>query len=182
VGAAAVAKPKKPAKAKEPAKGKAMPICIAMLICENVIVGKDEVASAIRIFDTLTVPLPNKTEVGELCQFGHLQLMVILKNADAQGDFQLVIVCRGPDGQAVRIAAADVTLEGEPEAGKNMAGPLVIRWSGFGLYWIELMIGDTLIAKTPLKIKPDETKPAEGSAEAVSGETGVEVRPSQGVG
>jgi hypothetical protein len=161
VGAAAVARPKKPAKAKKPAKGKVMPLCIAMLICENILVGKDDVASAIRIIDTLTVPATHQMKVGDLCGFGPLQLLVILKNGDAKGEFQCRLVCRGPDQKATPVARVDFTLEGDPEVGKNIAGPLVVRWSGDGLYWIELMAGDILIAKTPLKIKPEETKPGD---------------------
>src|SRR5262249_41612504 len=105
---------------------------------------------------------------GELCGFGPLQLLVLLKNGDARGDFQCQLVCRDPAQKATRVAKADFTLEGSPEGGKTMAGPLVLRWSGEGLYWIELMIGDTLIAKTPFKIKLGEASPAGESAGAPS--------------
>ena len=139
-----------------------MPICLAMVICENVLAERDDVMSAIRIVDTLTVPprQPGQPNIGDICCFGRLQLLTILKNGDATGEFQCQFVCRDPTQKTTPVAVADVVVDGGPEGGQNMAGPALVRWAGEGLYWIELMIGDTLIAKTPLKIKLEEAKPS----------------------
>jgi len=166
-------KPVRPAKSPRPAKaGKAakasapagLPVCIAMLVCEQVIIAKDNTASAIRIVDTITLPSAAERKQGEGLEFG-LHLLIIVKKGDSQGQFDLLLVCTDPNGNKVPVGlAAAQDIQGGPETGTTSISPLRLPWGGEGLYWIELLANNSLIARTPVKVNIGTLKSGEESA------------------
>ena len=176
-----MSKAKKPAKKPKAAKpaatspAESLPVCIAMVICEQVIEAKDNTISAIRIVDTLNLPPTFEHELGEGVEFGQLRLLMVIKKGYSSGKSSLLLTCSGPNVEKEPVGIApDATFEGGPEAGSNLPVPLRIHWGGEGVYWLELLAGDSLLARTPLKINGGKIKPS-GSAgkESPDQETGA---------
>jgi hypothetical protein len=129
-----------------------LPLCTAMLVCEQAIQGKDDVFSAIRIVDTITLQPSDELETNQNVEMPALKLLVMLKQGDANGQFKLLMACTDPNGNKTPIGAAVVNFVGNADSGSNMITPVRIKWTGEGLYWIELTVDHRLIAKTPLRV------------------------------
>ena len=129
------------------------PLVTAALICERVLVEKDEVVSAIRVFDRVLyqVPLPPAQPVVAFVFF------VALKLGDAKQDACTVrVIVRSPSGREVELTK-DIPIEvqfptKDPDAGVNLHFQFVLSPSEEGLYWAELLINNDVRARTPLRL------------------------------
>ncbi len=129
------------------------PLVTAALICERVLVEKDEVVSAIRVFDRVLYqvpPAPAKPAVA--CVF-----FVALKLGDARQDtYEVRVIIRSPTGREVE-PTKEVPMKvqfptKDPDAGVNLHIGLALSPSEEGLYWIELLIDGQSRARTPLRL------------------------------
>jgi uncharacterized protein DUF6941 len=133
----------------------AFPLVTAALICERVLVEKDEVVSAIRVFDRVLYqvpPPPAKPAVVAV-------YFVALKRGEAAEDaYDLRVIVRSPSGKEVEptketpIKAQFPTRD--PDAGVNLQIQFAISPSEEGLFWVELLINDSVRARTPLRMIP----------------------------
>jgi hypothetical protein len=135
-----------------------LPIVTAALVCERVLVEKDEVISAIRIFDRLLYELPPTPTPPEFQAALAFSLLVILKRGDARGgSYDVDVVIRSPSGKEGRPAAASgpvkLVLPGDdPDSGANVQVGIFMTPSEDGLHWLEVKINGRLSARVPLRL------------------------------
>jgi hypothetical protein len=86
------------------------PYVQAAMICDNIIQDKDNVFSAIRIVDTLTLPaqLP---PAGDLKPTVHLKLFVSIKSGDVTGSHEVSFRLKKPDGSYAKKDAGKYPVE-----------------------------------------------------------------------
>lgn len=160
---------KRPTKAKKSgAKAISPPLCVAIVACENVLIGTDKTVSLIRVVDTVGLPPDDHRKNGDLIEL-NMKLFIGLKNAEATGTTNLLLVCVGPNGKKFPIGVIPFPVDGAPEAGRNVISNLRFQWNGDGLYWFNLLLpdaGSTLIARTPLRITQEDSLPKGGNANA----------------
>jgi hypothetical protein len=144
-------------KLRKPATNDAMPYVIALVVCENILVESDQAASAVRIVDTVTLPADAaNASVGEGIVLPGLRLLCITKAGDARGEREHVLRLITPESPPVAHDAAtwSFTYSEPPESGQNTRiAPLQFVWAGQGLYHFELVVGGTVLAHTPIRIR-----------------------------
>ena len=142
------------AKARKSAGNKTNPALAAALICEKVLVEKDEVVSAIRAVDHVTVPAGVRTpKKGDSLVFG-LTILLSFKAGDTSGgERKMELYLVSPSGKKARALQTDLHFaSGKPEAGYNVRGDLVLKYEKEGLYWYEVYVEGEFITKMPLRI------------------------------
>jgi hypothetical protein len=131
----------------------ALPLVTAALICERVLVEKDEVVSAIRVFDRVFYQVsPPPGQTGIVCTF-----LVVLKRGKASQDrYELRVIIRLPSGrESEPMKDIPITVEfpaTEEDSGINLHIGFMLTPSEEGLHWIELLSGDRVLARTPLRL------------------------------
>ena len=142
-----------------------LPIVTAAVICERVLTEKDDVVSAIRIFDRLFyVPLPPGIDPG----LGRIQFvfLVMLKRGDAPSRrHDITVVVESPSGKEARAMgepAISIEFPGEdPDAGVNLQVGVALLPAEEGLHWVEMSIDGHLSSRTPFRLTRQET-PSQG--------------------
>lgn len=132
---------------------KPKPLIQVATICENVLTEPDKVSSVIRIVDTMYVSLPDglqlaKGEVGAI----QLKVFVSIKSGDVTGEFDLLVVLRGPSGKKAELPSKwHVSLLGG-ESGATLRIDFVLPVKEFGLYWFDVMWEGEVLTSIPLKL------------------------------
>ncbi|MFO0967801.1 MAG: hypothetical protein U0793_19745 [Gemmataceae bacterium] len=146
------------------------PICVACVACDRVIQGNDSTVSLIRVIDTITLPKEDKRDNETMIEIGDVTMVTLLKRGDALGEHKLALLAVDPSGKKTPIGmfTFSVSPDSGAESGVNVLNRFRVLWGGYGLYWIELVMGDatnTVLARTPIKlIAPPE--PAKGNSDA----------------
>lgn len=138
-----------------------LPIVTAALICERVLIEKDDVVSAIRIFDRLVyVPPPAGIEPG-VARIPFMFLVMLKRGNAASRNHEISVAIKPPSGNESRAMPEPLKVEfaGEdPDAGVNLQIGIQLTPSEEGLYWIELMIDGQLSARTPFRLFQQDAK------------------------
>lgn len=163
-------KPSSKSKPKEANSG--TPLCIAMLFCERTLLDQGGVVTAIRIIDNVTLAeTPPKPHTGgTLLEMSNITLLVVVKKGEASGRFDMGVVSVNPANERGPVGLAQAFFDGSPESGANIIVPLRLNWNGPGLYWIELMVKNKAIARTPIRIKVEDKNGAKKKGKTVKGE------------
>jgi hypothetical protein len=141
-----VGKARKPTKAAKAAKPKANLICIAMVLCDQVVIGKDNTATLVRLVDSVSLPPDATPKDGDFIHVGRLTLFICLKPEDSTGGTaEVMVISVDPSGKRAPIGTAIVNVENSPASGVNLTFPTGVCWGGDGLY--------SMIAKTPVLLR-----------------------------
>jgi hypothetical protein len=142
------------AKGSKPGQKSAQPYLGGAFICERLLTETDNVSSAIRIVDTVTLPPlvpPPKRGAGVGLP---MALIVFFRCGDARGEREVRIRQIGPSGKRKNFARAAFNLEGPPEGAATIfLQGVPVKWDGEGLYWFEVLLGGVPITRIPLRIK-----------------------------
>lgn len=155
-------------KKRKPMPDEALPYVIAFLLCEHVLVETDNVSSAIRIVDTITLPSDSPMEVGHGLVLPGLTIFVVTKAGEARGEREHVLRLVTPESPPVKHDALTWTFRysDPPESGQNSRlAPLSVVWAGYGLYHFEVLVGGKVLARTPLLLKKAPATPAPSEPE-----------------
>jgi hypothetical protein len=132
------------------------PVCIAALFCDSVVTGDDKRLTLVRSLDTINLPPGTTYKSGEPLEFG-AQMVILLKQANAVGDHDLLVTVQGPhpgDSDVLGVLRANFTADADQETGHNFISPIRLVWRGAGLYWFHLQTkARKVIAKTALRIR-----------------------------
>jgi hypothetical protein len=150
------------AKTRKPPKSRAMPELGGWFICEKVLIEQDLVSSAIRIVDIVDLPSDAPLELGRLVSLP-LTVVLIIKNGPARGRVDFTVRLRTPTGEtATGEKPLELLFSGAADTGHHVRMPLRIKWTGEGLYWFELVSGETVFARTPLRVRIAPATPGSG--------------------
>ena len=135
------------------------PFVTCAAICEQVIEGKDNVLSAIRFIDTITLipfqtgptiePSQGRAGLANLLDFTFL---VSLKSGDYQGRGKLRIDIKTPTDRPVPSKELEIDLAGG-HAGHNVVLRGNIAPPENGLYWFEVYFDNRLLTRSPLNVR-----------------------------
>jgi hypothetical protein len=154
-------KRKSTGKEQKPVQNEALPYVIAFVVCERILVEADNITSAIRIIDTITIGVDQTPPVGESAAFT-LSMLLILKAGDARGERTLNVRVVTPERPPVTHPVTNwtFTFNDPDESGQNMRiAPLYLIWAGDGLYYFEVVVGGTVLARTPIRVKLVQAAP-----------------------
>lgn len=147
-----------------------LPVCVAFLMCERVIVAEDDqTLSAIRIVDSISLP-PDAAQQGrEGAELPALKLLAIIKKGEASEEINLKLICADPTGKKDTVGTSLVTMESDdPMMTTSLVTSVRVINIKKGIYWIELLANDSLIARTPLKVNILDEETADADKKTLS--------------
>ena len=138
---------------------KPKPYISAALLCERVLIEKDEVITAVRVIDKVSIKadaLPEGLKPAIM-----LTGLIGLKSGPAVGDFILRLSVIPPSGEVKPdLLTLPANLKGG-DHGQNFVLNLGLGIESEGLYWFEVFLDDVSLTKIPLTvtIEPRQTQP-----------------------
>jgi hypothetical protein len=140
------------AKKRKSEKNDAPPCLLASIICEKVLLEKDEVLTPVRIVDTVTFAAGTEIEPGKVFELG-LTLLLMFKSGEARGERQLRLALVNPSGTREDVGASQISFLDPPEGGQNIRIAVRLKWEKEGLYWFEVFLEETPMARVPLRVR-----------------------------
>jgi hypothetical protein len=132
------------------AKKQPKPLLSAALFCHQVLIGKDNAMSAIRIVDRIDTFIndPNpEIKVPIL-----IWMLISFKSGGVKGERTMKLIWRMPTGKNKLIGEQVLPFNGDEEVGVNSR----IRTSLFiktaGVYWVDVILDRTKYTSVPLRI------------------------------
>lgn len=135
-------------------------------VCEKALREVDNVASLIRIVDTYYIdpqPLPSSIEAASVAL--PLTIAISLKSGDAVGEHELGLRLTRPNGEMKPIHKWPVRFSGEDETGVTLIMAFALRGPEFGLYRFDVLWGEEVLVRIPLRVKPRVAETADKSTE-----------------
>src|ERR1700682_2171974 len=122
-----------------------LPSVTAALICERVLTEKDDVLSAIRVFDRLMyMPLP--ADIGTADARLQFTYLVMLRRGFAtESKYQVTVVIRAPSGREIHPTDTPLEIEfagDDPDAGVNLQIGMRLKPSEEGPHWLGLTLNN----------------------------------------
>ena len=122
------------------------------VFCERILKEGDGVVSLIRLVDRVMIQAsgpdpPEKMPPTRLSFWGYLAF----KSGFAKGSFTVTVRANGPSGQKLPPVMLPMFLEGD-DRGAGLGFQLNLEAQEDGLYWFDVLIGDRLITRMPLRI------------------------------
>jgi hypothetical protein len=139
---------------------KPRPYVALAVLCEKVLVEKDDVLTAVRIIDKLTLQLPPAGMPEGMKPAIQITGLIGLKSGDAVGDFTLRLNITNPLGELRKdVITLPVKLLGG-DHGQNFVINLGLGIENEGVYWFDVMLDDEVLTRTPLTITGGQPQPA----------------------
>jgi len=143
------------------------PFLQTAVFCERVLDEKDGVISAIRIIDRLTFTASGEKAPEKMPQVNlSVTLLVRFKSGDASGQYELKVKPISPSGKELPTFTMPFMLGGG-ELSANMILGYAASFEEPGLYWFEIMLGDTLYTKVSLNVIYERKPEVSTSSSAV---------------
>jgi hypothetical protein len=140
------------------------PLIQIACICERVLIEPDNVATLVRVVDTFTLVAQPALPSGVPTAVP-LTIFVSLKSGEVVGDFEVGFRLNSPEGKDYPIRKWPVELRGG-EHGANLKIDFLLANPELGLYWFDVLWGDEILTRIPLRFRA--TTASEPSAEAVA--------------
>lgn len=133
------------------------PFLTSALLCEKVLVEKDGVKSAVRIFDRITHTPPVQTTSQPMVPFTHpMSLLIQFKKGEAQGSFFVRLALLRPAGDSPPDQIITVNFEGDEDRGVDIVSHMMLEFNTAGIYWIRVFLGrdedEEFITQIPLRV------------------------------
>jgi hypothetical protein len=119
------------------------------VLCQNALEEKDGVHSLIRMIDRLTLTTGPVEAMPEFQ--ANLLLFLSFKSGSAKGPYEAKVVLVNPEGEDQQHVTIPFFCEGE-ERGNNIRVMLAVPFKRPGLYWFNILLGDQLITRVPLRV------------------------------
>lgn len=123
--------------------------------CENILSEKDNIVSAIRFIDQLTVQAIGEDAPSELPEGTAIQakLLIILRAGQALGSQRLKMDVTHPDTGRDELPEVAVNFPAGEAGGLNLIVPVTLVVRSAGVHWFALYVNDRLMTRVPLDIK-----------------------------
>lgn len=129
------------------------PYLSAAVICEKVLQEKDGVASVIRIVDRFILTASGPVTPEKMPPM-NVQFTAFLsfKSGVAKGSYTVKLVAKDERGQPIGSEGLfPVFFEGD-DRGANVIVNMNLRVERDGLYWFDVLIGDRLMTRIPIRV------------------------------
>ncbi len=140
------------------------PYIAVATLCERVLNESDNVQSAIRIVDQVTLePLSASPPPGAtvLPAIFHGALLIMLKTGDAPGRYMITIEAEAPSGKRVPFNPTPVELPDKPNGGASVVFQLAIALTETGLFRFNVRLDGRLLTVIPLLVQFAAARPIE---------------------
>ncbi|MBI1893239.1 MAG: hypothetical protein HYS14_03895 [Candidatus Rokubacteria bacterium] len=129
------------------------PFLSSALFCEKLLVEQDNVKSAIRIVDVVTMTAEGPDPPKEMAPFVYegSMLMRFIAGA-ARGRYELGMTIVNPDSTSRERIARDIEFGDQPEQGLDVVTSLKIRFAMPGTYWFRIDLNGTQITQIPMRV------------------------------
>lgn len=128
------------------------PYLAAAHFCEKVLAEKDGVLSAIRIIDRITVTASGAAPPEKMPQATiGITAFISFKSGFFKGSAEIKLVGRNPSQKVFANATLPMLFEGE-DRGATSVLQMNMAVNEDGLYWFDVLIGDRLITRMPLRV------------------------------
>jgi hypothetical protein len=129
------------------------PFLSSALFCEKLLVEQDNVKSAIRIVDVVTMTAEGPDPPKEMTPFDYegRMLMRFITGA-ARGRYELGMTIANPDNTSRERIARDIEFGDQPEQGLDVVTSLKIRFGMPGTYWFRIDLNGTQITQIPMRV------------------------------
>ncbi len=128
------------------------PWLVAALLCEKVLEEKDSALSAIRIVDRIILNASGPGAPEKMPPLPvQLTALISFKSGFAKGNFTVKVRPVSPSQQKIQGMDFPIFLEGD-ERGANVIVNLGMTLNEDGLYWFDVLLGDRLLTRMPLRI------------------------------
>ena len=122
------------------------------VFCEKVLIEKDGVPSIIRVVDRIMMTAsgaapPEKMPLTTL----NVTAFIALKSGFAKGNMEIKLIGHKPSQQVFATTTLPVFLEGD-EHGANAVLEVAMQVNEDGLYWFDVLIGERLVTRMPLRV------------------------------
>ncbi len=124
------------------------PLLAAAVLCEKVLHEKDDVASIVRIIDTLTITGEDPSLPPG---FVALNMFLCFKSGDAKGTRKLTIRQASPLGDTEDIHKQSLDFRGN-EQGVHVHCTIPMALKKTGLYWFDVIVNSETMTRIPLRI------------------------------
>ncbi|MDT4953581.1 MAG: hypothetical protein QOJ02_1719 [Acidobacteriota bacterium] len=131
--------------------GEAKPYLLSAVFCEKVLDEKDNILSAIRIIERLTVEFiqpvpPDPSPV-------MIETMILIKFATVgiEGEYNLHLKMRNPAGKESELVSLPIIVKTE-NPGFNFKASVSIGLTVEGFYWLLVYLDDKFFTQTPLEV------------------------------
>lgn len=134
----------------------ATPVIATAVICEKLLIEKDDVVSAIRIVDRLTVTdIPDdfvqEVDGKPVAALTGLKLLVMFKARGASGERHVLIETVLPSGR--KIKSQEVTINFLPgTSGANVRADLPVFPKEEGIHWYLVKLDGKTLTRAPLEV------------------------------
>jgi hypothetical protein len=145
------------AKSKRKIKSKRGPCLAVACFCERVIEDKnDGVLTIVRIVDQMTIVLPPGTPSDYPSEANPHPIkftgLLSFRTGYASGNHKATIIWQTPSGKKLPPSEHDLIFSHEPNGGSNLIVIGALQVIDPGVYWMDVLLGGTLIAQMPLAI------------------------------
>lgn len=128
------------------------PYLSAAVFCEKVLSEKDGVLSAMRIIDRITVTAsgaapPERMPLTSI----NVTALISFKSGFFKGSAEIKVVGRNPSQKTFATTTLPILLEGE-DRGATSILQMNMQVNEDGLYWFDVMIGERLVTRMPLRV------------------------------
>lgn len=128
------------------------PYLSAAIFCEKVLSEKDNVLSAMRIIDRITLTVSGDAPPAKMPPTNvSVTALISFKSGEHRGSAEVKFVGRNPDHKVFATSVLPILLEGD-ERGSNSIVNLNMQVNQEGLYWFDVLIGERLLTRMPLRI------------------------------
>ena len=128
------------------------PYLNAAILCERVLQEKDEVISAIRMIDRVTVTVHASSSPETLPPTPmSLYALISFKSGNAKGRHTLKLVVETPSGIRLPEQLFPLLFEGD-DRGVNLVLSINTIVDQEGVYWFDVILEDQLFTRMPLRI------------------------------
>lgn len=129
------------------------PYLSAAFFCEKILQESDGVVSAIRIVDRINAQAVGLDVPDEMPKIPvNLTLFVSFRSGEARGSHDFTLVFVPPSGVSTQRQTNSVLFEGGEDRGVNVMIPLNMLVDQPGVYWFDILLGDRLVTRIPLRI------------------------------
>jgi hypothetical protein len=131
------------------------PFIKAAVLCERILDEKDGVLSAIRIFDRASTELQVDGDGGEESVPNALiqgALLVAIVAGDAARNQVVTVRLVRPSGSTTALTEFPVEFTAEEDAAAQLVLRLTLELTEEGLHWFEILIGDGVKTRIPLRV------------------------------
>lgn len=130
------------------------PFLAAALICEKVLEETDGVKSAIRIFDRLTIGVPEQPGHSLDSFQCEIFLLLIFKLDELEEKlYRLHVDLIDPQGEIKSAFDLDVPFEGRDKKGMDVVINSNLRFDKGGTYWFSVLLNNVWMTQVPLRIE-----------------------------